>query len=62
MAYWYYVMCHNLKPFTLDDEDPLSIILKTFFLETFFICHMMSLYKLLIFMVIYTWHIIIYRW
>ncbi len=25
MAYWYYAMCHNLKPFKLDDEDPLSI-------------------------------------
>jgi hypothetical protein len=25
MAYWYYVMCPNLKPFKLDDADPLSI-------------------------------------
>ncbi len=25
MAYWYYAMCHNLKPFKLNDEDPLFI-------------------------------------
>jgi hypothetical protein len=35
MAYWYYVMCHDLKPFKLNDEDPLSIILKIIFLKTF---------------------------
>ncbi len=51
MAYWYYAMCHNLKPIKLNDDDPLSI-LKTIFFQTFFICDM-SLCKLLIFMVIY---------
>ncbi len=25
MAYWYYAMCHNIKPFKLNNEDPLSI-------------------------------------
>ncbi len=24
MAYWYYAMCHNPKPFKLEDKDPLS--------------------------------------
>ncbi len=30
MAYWYYAMCHNLKPFKINNDDALSI-LKTFF-------------------------------
>ncbi len=25
MAYWFYAMCHNLKPFKLDSGDPSSI-------------------------------------
>ncbi len=49
-------MCHDLKPSKIDDDDPLFIF-KTKFFQTFFICHM-SLYKLLIFMVIYGWHTI----
>jgi hypothetical protein len=28
MAYWYYAMCHNLKPFKLDNENPLFILYK----------------------------------
>jgi hypothetical protein len=54
MAYLYYVVCHNLQPYKIDNEDPLFIF-ETFVFETFFICHM-SLCKLLIFMVIYEWH------
>ncbi len=34
MAYWYYAMYHNLKPFKLDDEDPLSIF-EIIFLKPF---------------------------
>jgi hypothetical protein len=56
MAYWYYAMCHNLKPFKLDDENSLFI-----FLIFFFNCHV-SLCKLLIFMVICRWYTIIYGW
>ncbi len=40
MAYWYYAMRHNIKPFKLDDEDPLfnfeTIFLKPFSIAT---CH-----------------------
>ncbi len=60
LAYWYYVMCHNLKPLKINDENPPSIS-KTNIFQTFFICHM-SLCKLLTFVVIYKWHIIIYGW
>jgi hypothetical protein len=60
MAYWYYAMCHNLKPFKLNVDNPVSI-LKTFFFQTFFICHV-SLCKLLIFMAIYGLHTIVYKW
>ncbi len=43
MAYWYYAMCHNLKPFKLDDEDPLSILKAIFFQKnSFATCHYVS--------------------
>ncbi len=58
MAYWYYAMCHNLKPFKLDDKDPSSIF-KTIKKNLFQFPHV---WKLLIFMVIYRWHIIVYGW
>jgi hypothetical protein len=60
VAYWHYAMFHNLKPLKINDEDPPSIC-KTKVFQTFFICDM-SLCKLLIFMVIYKWHTIVYRW
>jgi hypothetical protein len=60
MAYLVYAMCRNLKPFKLDNGDPSSIF-KTKNLKRFFNYHM-SLRKLLIFMVIYGWHIIVYGW
>jgi hypothetical protein len=43
MACWYYAMCHNLKPFELDDEDPLSTF-KTIKKKLFSIatCHYVS--------------------
>jgi hypothetical protein len=59
MTYLYYVMCHNVKPSKINDEDPLSIFSKK--IQIFIICHM-PLCKLLIFMVVYKWHTIIYRW
>jgi hypothetical protein len=31
MAYWYYVMCHNLKPLKIDNEDPPFIFKRNFF-------------------------------
>jgi hypothetical protein len=52
-------MCHDLKPFKIDDDDPLFIF-KTTISQTFFIYHM-SLCKLLIFMVTYGWHTIGWR-
>jgi hypothetical protein len=58
VTYLYYIMCHNLKPSKINDEDPLSIFFKKS--QTFF-CHM-PVYKLLIFMVIYKWHTIVYGW
>jgi hypothetical protein len=30
MAYWYYAMFHSLKPFKLNDEDPLLLLLFKF--------------------------------
>ncbi len=51
MAYWHCVMCNNLKPLKIDDEDPPSI-LKQKIKKNLFICHML-LCKLLIFTVIY---------
>ncbi len=30
MNYWYYAMCHNLNPFKLEGEDPLSFSFKNF--------------------------------
>jgi hypothetical protein len=56
-----FVLCHvSQSPSKIHDEDPLSIF-KTKKFQTFFICHMSSC-KLLIFTVIYKWHIIIYKW
>jgi len=47
MAYWYYVMCHNLKPFKLDNENPLFILYKkihTFFNLTHVLVYIIEFY------------------
>jgi hypothetical protein len=53
-------MCHDLKPLKIDNENPLSIF-ETKISPKKFICHM-SLCKLLIFMIIYRCHTIVYGW